>query len=109
MPEVVSDRRGAQRFPLILVVEVAEYPTGAKLNARTSDVSRSGCYIDTLNPIQKGSTVRLKLTHKGESFETIATVMYVSPGLGMGIAFQEPIQPSQLPILDRWLRSASGP
>jgi len=102
MPDVMAERRSAVRFALILAVEVAEVPAGFPLHARTSDVSRTGCYIDTLNPIPMGTVVRARLTRGTEVFESLARVMYVSPGLGMGLRFEDSA-PNQLSILDRWL------
>ena len=75
---------------------------GAKLSARTADISRTGCYIDTLNPVSQGSPVRLRITHRDEVFEAIGRIVYVSPGLGMGVAFVE-VAAEQLALLDRWL------
>jgi hypothetical protein len=105
MPDALADRRGAPRYALIVVAEVIEQATGTRLSARTSDVSLTGCYVDTLNPMKSGTNVRLILTRVGEAFETLARVVYVSPGLGMGLCFDEPISSSQLPILERWLKS----
>ena len=102
MPDVVTERRAAPRYPLILVAEVIEVDSGTKLDARTSDVSRTGCWVDTLNPTPAGTQIRLRLTHDEECFETKARVVYVSPGLGMGVAFQDPAA-DQLALLDRWL------
>lgn len=47
--DVMADRRGTARFPLILVAEVIKLTENSVLNARSSAVSRSGCYVDTLN------------------------------------------------------------
>src|SRR5262249_41364414 len=98
----VKNRRAAARFPLILPAELVAIDSGPNLLARTSDVSRTGCYIDTLNPISSGSLVRIKLTRGKETFDVTAKIMYVSPGLGMGVRFEDP-PASQLSILDRWL------
>lgn len=102
MPQVTADRRSAPRYALVLAAEVVELPRGAKLTARTSDISRTGCYVDTLNPIPQGSQVRLRFTHYEEVFEAIGRVVYVSPGLGMGISFEE-VAPEQQALLIRWL------
>ena len=107
MPDVMLDRRAAPRFALILVAEITELPSGTKLSARSSDLSRSGCYIDTLNPLPNGSPVRVRLVRGGDAFEASGKVVYVSRGLGMGIAFDESIPPNQLAILDRWLAEAA--
>jgi len=99
----MQDRRDAQRLPLIIAVEVVELASGARLAARTSDVSRTGCYVDTLNPTPTGTVVRVKFNHNGEQLDLLARIVYVSPRLGMGIRFDESITPDQLAILDRWL------
>ncbi|MGB2590505.1 MAG: PilZ domain-containing protein [Candidatus Acidiferrum sp.] len=107
MPDVMADRRDAPRYPLILIAEVTEISSGIKIIARTSDVSRSGCYIDTLNPSPKGSQVRLRLIQGEETIETEARVVYVSPGLGMGVRFYEYITKGELAVLDAWLGEAA--
>lgn len=107
MPDVTVERRSAPRRPLVLAAEVVELPRGAQLSARTSDVSRTGCYVDTLNPIPCGSRVRIRITHEEENFEAIGRIVYVSYGLGMGVAFTE-VMAEQQQRLDRWLCAASG-
>lgn len=102
MPDVAVERRSAPRYPLVLAAEVVEMPRGARLNARTSDVSQTGCYIDTLNPVPQGSKIRLRLTHDDEVFEAIGRIVYVSYGLGMGVVFTE-VTPEQQQRLERWL------
>ena len=99
----MQDRRDSQRLPLILAVEVTEIDSGTRLSARTSDVSRTGCYVDTLNPTPTGTVVRVKFNHNGEQLDLLARIVYVSPRLGMGVRFDESITPEQLAILDRWL------
>lgn len=107
MTEVLVNRRASPRYPLILSAEVIEQASGTRLSARTSDVSRTGCYIDTLNPVPPGTFVRVLLTHDGGTFDSMAKVIYISPGLGMGVQFQGPIPPDQLALLDRWLEAAA--
>jgi hypothetical protein len=101
MPDVTVERRSAPRHAMVLAAEVVELPRGAKLSARTSDISRTGCYIDTLNPIPQGSEVRVRLTHHEDTFVALGRVVYVSYGLGMGIAFVK-VEDEQLARLDRW-------
>jgi len=106
-PNVTTDRRASPRFPVVLAAEVTETATGTRLSARTSDLSRNGCYIDTLNPIPVGTAVRVRLFHETETFEAPAKVVYVSPRLGMGLTFSNDLAPDQLAILDRWLAQAA--
>jgi hypothetical protein len=108
MSDVMSDRRTAVRYPLILVAEVTEIPTSRVLNARSSDVSRSGCYVDTLCPSPIGSQVRVRLMIGQEVFEAEARVMYVSSGLGMGLMFDKNVPEELLALLDRWLAAAAS-
>jgi hypothetical protein len=103
MPGTMNDRRDSKRVPLILAVEVIEVQSGTRLSARTSDVSFTGCYIDTLNPTPTGTVVRVKLNHNGEELDLLARIVYVSPRLGMGVRFDESISSDQLAILGRWL------
>jgi PilZ domain len=107
MPDVMADRRQTPRYPLVMMAEVTALSTGAKLTTRTSDISRTGCYLDTLNPVPKGQRIHLRLVQKGQSFEAAAIVMYVSKGLGMGVRFQEDLSPQQVAILERWLEEAA--
>jgi hypothetical protein len=87
MTDVTVERRSAPRHAMVLAADVIELPRGAKLNARTADISLTGCYIDTLNPVPQGSEVRVRITHGTETFVSLGRVVYVSYGLGMGITF----------------------
>jgi hypothetical protein len=105
MPDVMMERRKATRYPLALTAEVTEIATGAKLLAHTSELSRTGCYTETLNPFTVASQIQIRISHGTEVFETLGRVPYISPGRGMGIAFRS-VVPEQQAILDRWLADA---
>src|SRR6266576_3607991 len=102
----MENKRSDPRVPLIASAEVTEVASGTLLTARTSDLSRTGCYIDTLNPTPAKTIVRIRLTHGGEELDLPARIVYVSPGLGMGIRFDENLTPAQLAILVRWVADA---
>lgn len=102
MTDTTMERRSAPRRAMVLDAEVVEIPRGAKFNARSADFSRTGCYIDTLNPISEGTEVRLRVTHHAEIFMALARIVYVSPGMGMGLTFTN-VEDQQLACLDRWL------
>jgi hypothetical protein len=87
---------------MVLAAEVVDIPHDARFNARSADFSRTGCYIDMLNPISEGTEVRLRLTHHEENFMALARIVYVSPGLGMGPTFSN-VDDQHLARLDRWL------
>ena len=107
MPDGMTDRRAAPRFSLILLAEVMDLLSSTKFTARTSDVSRKGCYIDMLNPLPQGTKINVRLQNEKETFEARGRVIYVSPGLGMGVAFAEDVPANQLAVLDRWLAAAA--
>lgn len=106
MPDVTVERRSAPRHAMVLAAEVIELSRGAKLNARIADISLTGCYIDTLNPLPQGSEIRLRITHGDETFVTLARVVYVSPGMGMGVTLIS-LEDQHLSCLARWF-SESG-
>ena len=107
MPDMMAERRVAPRYPIILRVELREVSSKANLIGRTSDLSRTGCYVDTVRPFAAGTIIHVKLLHTRESFEATGTVKYVIPGLGMGVQFSQPIPEKQLAILDAWLEEAA--
>jgi hypothetical protein len=102
------NRRRAPRYMLILLAEVFDEDGDALLSARSSDVSRVGCYIDTLNPAAVGTNISVRLTQGAETFAASARVMYVCPGLGMGITFDSETPGDQMAVLDRWLAQAAA-
>ena len=107
MSDVMSDRRDSPRFALTLVAIVTELATSNVLNARSSDVSRSGCYVDTLQPLPTGAQVKIVLRSGDEIFEAPGRVVYMCPGLGMGVNWGLSLPDKTLAILDRWLAKAA--
>jgi hypothetical protein len=107
-PDAMADRRITPRYPLILIAEITEIVSGSKSLARTADVSRTGCYLDTLKPAPKGAQIQVRLLRGEEVFQAQALVMYASPGLGMGVRFNEAVAEGQLKILARWLAEAAA-
>ena len=107
MPDAMTDRRASPRYPVIVLAEITDCVSSIKFTARTSDLSRTGCYIDMLNPLPRGTQVNVRLQNGKEVFEAAATVRYVSPGLGIGVAFQENLSAAQVAVLERWLAQAA--
>jgi len=107
MPNAITDRRAAPRYTLILLAEVTDVVSSTKFTARTSDLSRTGCYLDMLNPLPRGTKIQIRLQREKETLELPGTVIYVSPGLGIGVAFAENLSENQTAVLDRWLAAAA--
>jgi hypothetical protein len=100
------ERRDAQRQAFICHAELIDLRAGARLIARTSDLSLQGCYIDTLNPLPVGAPVRMQLNKNGQSFECQAKVTSCHMGSGMGLIFEQ-ITGGQRAALESWLGDGS--
>jgi hypothetical protein len=97
-----SDRRRASRFSVLAGVCVVDVQSGAERQARITDLSMSGCYVDTMSPFPAGAQIRIKITHQGKSFDALARVAYSQQSMGMGVAFVK-AEPDQLKTLREWL------
>ncbi len=97
-----NERRFTVRHPVSAAAKVTDAHSGALLQARCSDLSVAGCYIDTLNPLPPGSTVHLQLSNEQRTLETDAQVITHHVGMGMGLVF-EGLEPEQTLGLVDWL------
>jgi hypothetical protein len=70
----LPEHRRHTRFPLTAFVEALEPKSDVQISGRSSDVSLSGCYVDTLNPFPEGTVIRIRLTRENVSFEANAKV-----------------------------------
>jgi len=83
-------------------VVLTEPTTETHISGRISEISRKGCYVDVLNTLPEGTTIRLKITRDQGEFASAGRIIYVQPGMGMGVAFVE-VAADQLNVLDAWL------
>ena len=102
------NRRCGTRSPFIAPVEMVEMRTGARTQARTSDLSLQGCYVDTLNPLPIGAAVRLQIHRAGMILDVLANVSARHAGSGMGLVFGE-ITETQRAVLESWLGELGMP
>ncbi|MGH9680760.1 MAG: PilZ domain-containing protein, partial [Candidatus Acidiferrales bacterium] len=82
-----QERRGHARYPFTATAEVVGFGSDTRVQGRASDLSRMGCYVDTINPLSPGAVVTMRLSKKTDIFEARAEVVYSVMGLGMGIKF----------------------
>lgn len=78
-----------------------------RLSGRVSDISRGGCYVDTISPFPVDAEVKIRIVKDNLSFVAMGRVLYASNGFGMGLGFTK-IEPDKLTILDGWLTELSG-
>lgn len=97
-----SERRNGTRASFIAPVEMVEMRTGSRIQARTSDLSPQGCYVDTLNPLPVGAAVRLLIHRAGLTLDVLANVSARHAGSGMGLVFGE-ITETQRAVVEGWL------
>ena len=102
MTENGSERRSSQRRSIHSTVQYFDSQSAGRTRARISDLSVTGCYIDTLNPLPLGSKIHLTLKPSGESMEVLAEVVSSSPNMGMGVRFLE-LTPEQKARLGEWM------
>jgi hypothetical protein len=88
--------------------EVTDLLARSTLRLRCSDISLSGCYLDTLNPLEPDTPLWIRLVHGQRVFESHCKVAYAVPRLGMGVVFAQPLPAEQLAVLNDWLAQAGG-
>lgn len=103
-----KERRRTPRFTFIASAEVSAENGAVRLNTRISDLSLSGCYVDTINALPRGTAVQLKIFTQTQAFETPATVIFSHAHLGMGLAFRD-VEPNSLNVLQNWLPRTATP
>jgi hypothetical protein len=102
-----SDLRRSPRYPFFASAEIIDLQTKTKFTARTSELSRHGCYMDMMNPFPLGTSVAIRITCQERTLESPARVVYSQPNMGMGVAFEE-LPPGQEGTLDKWLAELEG-
>lgn len=88
------------------MVEVLAKDPPAAVSARVTELSLYGCYVETPNPLSKGSQLTLKVYSEGTYFESQGAVLYSQPSVGMGVGFQG-VNPHYLMVLKQWLLQAA--
>lgn len=97
----ITERRAHPRYGFVGDAEVVEDASGERIEVRTSDLSRQGCYVETERQFSLGSDLRVQITKGRDSFVSQAKVVSCS-ARGMGLAFSE-MAKGQLEILEAWL------
>lgn len=99
---MTTDLRRAPRFPFFASADITELRSQTRLTARTSELSRYGCYMDMMNPLPLGTSVRIVILYHEQSFSANGAVVYSQSNMGMGVAFNQ-MDSGQETILEKWL------
>jgi hypothetical protein len=95
-------QRTVPRYTFVAVAEIIETASKTCIVGRVTEISRKGCYMDTLNPLPVNTFLAIVISCDRGNFATKGKVIYVHEGIGMGIAFLESAD-DQLKTLDSWL------
>jgi hypothetical protein len=101
------EKRRHPRFPFSTGGEAFDPQANVRVTGRLSDISRSGCYMDTISPFAVNAAVILSVTSAGRTFKSKAKVVYSLNGMGMGMMFTT-TEPDQARVLDGWLAELGG-
>ena len=81
-----SDKREDERKPFFAEA-MLEFSSG-KYQARISDISLGGCYVDSIASVVEGEAISLSLSFSsGDSQRFDGVIAYVLPGFGFGVRF----------------------
>ena len=105
-PKTDEHRRQA-RYQFTAAVEAVDASSQTRIQGRTSDLSRGGCYVDTISTFPAGSIVKMRFTKEMRTLEVDAEVIYSLTGMGMGVKFTG-TAPEQLWTLENWVGELSG-
>jgi len=81
-----EDRRRFPRYPCTGQAEILQ--KGKRWGwGKVSDISRGGCYIETMHPLSTGTEAQIRLTIAGILLEIVGNVVSSDPMFGMGMDF----------------------
>jgi PilZ domain-containing protein len=103
----LPERRKHPRYPFTATIEMVEPLSHTRIQGRTNDLSRGGCYADATSSFPAGSIVNVHITKETRSFEARAEVAYSIDGMGMGVKFTD-ADPEQFSTLEKWLAELKG-
>ena len=81
-----NERRHSPRIKLKVPVEIYTEGATSPLRGATSDLSLTGCYIESIFPFPIGTNLELKL-QLNDTLVFLATVVTSDPQVGNGIRF----------------------
>ena len=80
--------RKHERVPIL--TEIVLESASGKRDARISDLSMGGCFVDTIITARVGEPVSLKMTlPPGYVVEVTGNIAYVLDGCGFGVSFTD--------------------
>src|SRR5580704_5181716 len=97
-----AERRKAPRYTVVAIAELTDPGDAKMLSAKVTDVSRTGCYVDSPKTFPVGTSLKVIISRDQRTFVAKADVIHVQEQMGMGIAFLDAAK-DQVEILNSWL------
>lgn len=99
--DVQADRRRVPRIPFKATSVVSEAGSTQVVIAQTNELTRFGCFVQTIKPYPKGTRVHVEIAEAGTTFVAAGVVAYLA-GDGMGIVFSL-VEGENNEILEKWV------
>lgn len=101
-----SERRVSPRYPFFAPAELTESTSGARTEARTSDLGSNGCYLEMTKPLPPGTVISIQIVYQGQVFAAGGVVAHSHPNMGMGVKFIA-LESGCSVLLGTWLHEAA--
>ena|ERR1700674_1535701 len=102
MFQMPLERHRARRYSFHASIELTDLQSENQTKEQTGDLSLFGCHVDTGKPLPPETKLRIKISHRSETFEALGKVAYAQQNAGMGILFTR-IEPNDQLVLDKWI------
>ena len=93
--------RTVPRYIFVAVAAILEGTTQKCTTGSIKEISRNGCYVDTVSLFPVGTLLKVVISRDEGSFATNGKVIYARDERGMGVSFVDP-PADQLKVLDNW-------
>jgi hypothetical protein len=103
-----NEQRAVPRYPFVATTELTDSASAIQLSGRVTEISRQGCYVDTLNALPAGTSLNVRIFCDQGTFVTKGKIVYIQERIGMGVVFLDSPK-DQLRILDSWLAGLASP
>lgn len=96
-----TERRQVPRIPFKATSVVTETGSSQMVVAQTTELSRFGCFVQTVKPYPQGTRVHIEIAEAGTTFVATGLVAYVTED-GMGVVFSM-VESESYEVLAKWL------
>ena len=97
------ERRKHPRYPVSGGgAEIRQQGVDSRIWARLTDISRGGCYLETMSPLPVLTYINLTLTLEEQHVHAKGQVVVAHPHFGMGVQFLD-LSDKDRPVLEAWI------